>query len=207
MTARRPPATWYAVDTKSSGRGLGLAQLTPPRGWQELREWADANVGRPGPVVDWPRFGFRLAKGGFAHLQPINSPFWLFSTELRNLVVELSPATPVEWLPLDVASEDGTEERTYWTPSLLEEMDVYLDGCVNRDKTGAVIHGYLDHTKADRYRFLAINHGDGRPALYAHRELKKQAAAQELDETVKWDTEPSVSWQRDPSSWNQTRRD
>lgn len=206
MTERRPPATWYALDNKSFGRGVGHARLVTDE-WDELRPWYDA-VMRPAPVGDWREFRFKLRGGGFVDLQPRNRYFWLFSTRLRDLVVDMSPATPVEWLPLVVESEDGTEERTYWTPSFTEEMDVFQDGCVTRrDGTGYVISGYLDHGKAEQYRFIGYDHGDPEPNLYGHRELKKRAAAEKCDIGVKWTTVPSMSWHQDPATWNQPRRD
>lgn len=85
----------------------------------------------------------------------------------------MSTATPVQWLPMLVEGEDGSEERSYWTPAFTERMDVFHEETVVRRPDGSV-NGTLDHAKMDRYRFVGVHFDERMSTLMAHRELRRR---------------------------------
>lgn len=188
--ARRSPATWFALDS-GSPRGVGLARSGIPHAeYLELGEL----LARPGSVADWQVPRLELRDGAFADLQPSSFPR-VFSTDLRDLIVELSPASPFEWLRVDVVSEDG-EHRSYVTPSLLEQPDIFDDVVERPD--GQILHARLDHAEADRYRFFGYWKGMDQLVLYGHRELRAAVKQAACDVGIKWRTTPAISWPGDP---------
>lgn len=194
MSIRPGSATWFSVDTEPSGRGFGLAKITSGETRDDLRPWFRA-ICAPGSVEHWPGFRFQLARGGFADLQPVNRAFWLFSEHLRDVFEEIGKSTPLQWLEQRVVSQDGGEERTYWSPAPLEELAMWEDGSVVMALDGEhIIYGRLDTTKLESYRILSYWKSDSRPPLYVHRELLEAAEHRGCASGMKWDALPKESF-------------